>query len=156
MQLNFPPESLGDKARWVSVAKPEWGTKRICQNCGVKFYDLRRTPVACPKCETVYQSEAPAKPRRAAAAAAKKATPVAAVEVAPPEVAAVVAADLGNDADVQVEVDAKVGNAEDVDDETLKDGKEEKGTGIIEDASELGEDEDDMAEVIDVIKDDKN
>ena len=154
MQLNFPPESLGDEARWKSVAKPEWGTKRICPSCGVRFYDLRRTPVTCPKCETVYEAEAPAKPRRTAAAEAKKATPAAAVEVAPPEVAAVVAADPGNDADVAV--DTKVGDAEDVDDETLKAGKEDKGTGLIEDASELGEDEDDMAEVIDVIKDDKS
>ena len=31
------------------------GTKRVCQNCGSKFYDLNRDPITCPICETVYQ-----------------------------------------------------------------------------------------------------
>jgi len=36
------------------VAKPELGTKRLCANCGAKFYDLNKDPILCPKCETVY------------------------------------------------------------------------------------------------------
>jgi uncharacterized protein (TIGR02300 family) len=36
------------------VAKPELGTKRLCANCGAKFYDLNKDPIHCPKCETVY------------------------------------------------------------------------------------------------------
>jgi uncharacterized protein (TIGR02300 family) len=35
------------------VAKPELRTKRLCGNCGVKFYDLNKDPIVCPKCETV-------------------------------------------------------------------------------------------------------
>ena len=35
------------------MAKPELGTKRLCGNCGVKFYDLNKDPIVCPKCETV-------------------------------------------------------------------------------------------------------
>ena len=31
------------------------GTKRVCQNCGSKFYDLNRSPITCPICHTVYQ-----------------------------------------------------------------------------------------------------
>lgn len=31
------------------------GTKRVCQNCGSKFYDLNRDPITCPICHTVYQ-----------------------------------------------------------------------------------------------------
>jgi uncharacterized protein (TIGR02300 family) len=37
------------------VPKPELGTKRQCQNCGAKFFDLAKDPIVCPKCATVYQ-----------------------------------------------------------------------------------------------------
>jgi uncharacterized protein (TIGR02300 family) len=36
------------------VAKPDLGTKRLCAGCGAKFYDLNRTPIVCPKCETQF------------------------------------------------------------------------------------------------------
>lgn len=36
------------------VDKLELGTKRSCADCGTKFYDFKRTPVVCPKCEAVY------------------------------------------------------------------------------------------------------
>ena len=36
------------------MAKPELGTKRLCANCGAKFYDLNKDPIHCPKCDTVY------------------------------------------------------------------------------------------------------
>ena len=35
------------------MAKPELGTKRLCSNCGAKFYDLSKDPIVCPKCNTV-------------------------------------------------------------------------------------------------------
>ncbi len=31
------------------------GTKRLCENCENKFYDLNRDPIICPICETVFQ-----------------------------------------------------------------------------------------------------
>jgi uncharacterized protein (TIGR02300 family) len=37
------------------MSKPGRGTKRVCQNCGARFYDLGRTPIVCPVCQTVYQ-----------------------------------------------------------------------------------------------------
>jgi uncharacterized protein (TIGR02300 family) len=37
------------------VPKPELGTKRQCQNCGAKFFDLAKNPIVCPKCGTVYE-----------------------------------------------------------------------------------------------------
>jgi uncharacterized protein (TIGR02300 family) len=64
------------------VPKPELGTKRQCQNCGAKFFDLGKSPIVCPKCATVYQVAAV--PARAVARAAP-AKPVAEVE---PEVEA--------------------------------------------------------------------
>ena len=32
------------------MTNPAWGTKRCCQSCGVKYYDLNRAPILCPKC----------------------------------------------------------------------------------------------------------
>ena len=37
------------------MAKSELGTKRQCQNCGAKFFDLNKDPIICPKCGTVFQ-----------------------------------------------------------------------------------------------------
>lgn len=33
------------------------GTKRVCQSCGSKFYDLNRDPITCPICHTVFQQQ---------------------------------------------------------------------------------------------------
>jgi uncharacterized protein (TIGR02300 family) len=73
------------------VAKPELGTKRLCANCGAKFYDLNKDPITCPKCHTVMEvaavSTRPTRPDMAAAAA-RPAAPVAAEEeVVAPETA---------------------------------------------------------------------
>ncbi len=31
------------------------GTKRLCENCENKYYDLNRDPIVCPICETVFE-----------------------------------------------------------------------------------------------------
>ena len=28
------------------------GEKHICSNCGAKFFDLNKSPIICPKCNT--------------------------------------------------------------------------------------------------------
>ena len=59
------------------MAKPELGTKRLCANCSVKFYDLNKTPITCPKCHTVMEIvTAPTRPRPEPAAARAAAVPV--------------------------------------------------------------------------------
>ena len=70
------------------MAKPDLGTKRLCGNCGAKFYDLSKTPIVCPKCETVFvaapvSSRARPEPVAAARAAAVAEEP----EVVAPETA---------------------------------------------------------------------
>ncbi|GGH33893.1 TIGR02300 family protein [Alsobacter metallidurans] len=50
------------------MAKPELGTKRQCQSCGAKFYDLGKDPIVCPKCGTTYTAAAIAPPTRGRAA----------------------------------------------------------------------------------------
>lgn len=48
------------------MSKPARGTKRVCANCNARFYDLGRSPITCPVCQTVYQANPPS--RRSAAA----------------------------------------------------------------------------------------
>ena len=123
------------------MAKPEWGTKRICPSCGTRYYDMTRDPVVCPKCATPFDPEAFLKSRRT--------RPAAPVEKA---VEPVVADDI--DADLET---AEVEAAEDEEEEAgaaLEEGEEEDEE-MIEDASELGEDEDDMAEVIDNVEEEE-
>ena len=40
------------------MAKPDLGSKRQCQSCGAKFYDLNKDPILCPRCGTVFQAVA--------------------------------------------------------------------------------------------------
>lgn len=46
------------------MSKPEWGIKRICQNCTTRFYDMHRQPIICPKCEHVFDPDTLIKKRR--------------------------------------------------------------------------------------------
>jgi uncharacterized protein (TIGR02300 family) len=32
------------------MAKTEWGKKRICSSCNIKYYDLNKSPIICPSC----------------------------------------------------------------------------------------------------------
>ena len=36
------------------MPKDEWGTKRACPKCTIKFYDLNRDPMVCPSCEASF------------------------------------------------------------------------------------------------------
>ena len=35
------------------MTKPELGTKRRCNSCDTKFFDLNKDPIVCPKCMAV-------------------------------------------------------------------------------------------------------
>ena len=45
------------------MANSALGTKRICQGCAAKFYDLGKDPIVCPTCETVFVIPKAAPPR---------------------------------------------------------------------------------------------
>ena len=121
------------------MAKPEWGSKRICPSCGTRYYDLMRDPVICPKCSTPFDPEAFLKSRRA--------RPVAPVEK---ELEPVGAGEI--DADIETE---EVETAEEEEEEGVPLEENEEEEELIEDASELGEDEDDMAEVIENVEEEE-
>ena len=44
------------------MSKPARGTKRVCPSCGARFYDLNRTPIVCPVCQSIYQVTPPPTP----------------------------------------------------------------------------------------------
>jgi uncharacterized protein (TIGR02300 family) len=123
------------------VAKPEWGTKRICPSCGARYYDLMRRPVICPKCDTPFDPEAFLRSRRTrpAAPVEKELEPVGSDEL---------------DVEVEAEEDAEIA-VEEEEALPLEEGEEEDEE-LLEDASELGEDEDDMAEVIENVEEDEH
>ncbi|MGF1609013.1 MAG: TIGR02300 family protein [Kiloniellales bacterium] len=122
------------------MAKPEWGTKHTCQSCGAKYYDLQRTPITCPKCGTQFDPDALLRSRRGRATA----VPAEAKPSKKPEkkVAADEDADVADDEDLEVDEEVE----EDENLGKLEEGEEDED--LIEDASELGEDDDDMAEVV--------
>ena len=114
------------------MAKPEWGTKRICLSCGARFYDMQRDPIVCPACSATLDLTAHSRPRRSRAAAKTVAVEPDEVEVDDTEETA--AAAKGDDQDDDVADDASESDEEDSD-------------SAIEDVSELGDD--DMTDVID-------
>jgi uncharacterized protein (TIGR02300 family) len=115
-----------------NVAKPEWGTKRLCTSCGARFYDLNRQPIECPKCQTVIDPEQVTRLKRSRSAPpeeAAKAKPAKA-EKTPDDAST-------DDDDLDVDVD------DDADDD------------VLEDASDLADDDDDLDELVEGVDPDK-
>ena len=104
------------------MVKADWGMKRTCQSCGARFYDLGKAEIACPKCGAVFDPEASVKPRRPKAVAAERVQTPAPVAAEEEEVEA---------------AEGEEAATEEAEDEA-----------VMEDTSELGEDEEDVAEVI--------
>ena len=51
------------------MAHKNLGRKRRCASCGIKFYDLTKTPAICPACGTEFDPEVLLKSRRGRVAA---------------------------------------------------------------------------------------
>jgi uncharacterized protein (TIGR02300 family) len=115
-----------------AVAKPEWGTKRICLSCGAKFYDLLRSPILCPACGSEFDPEAAGRARRQ--------RPAIRAGVVEPEAAVVAGVDEAREEGVgeldELEAETPLEPAE----EAVEEAAEEEDV-IIEDAGDLGEDD---------------
>lgn len=101
------------------MVKLEWGTKRTCQSCTARFYDLRRSPIVCPKCGEAYEVQVPGR-RRSRTSTVEEANILPLVDDL-----------LGTDLELPDDLDT------DLEDD-----------GLMEDTSDLGEDLDDI-DVID-------
>ena len=105
----------------------EWGTKRACQSCTARFYDMRHSPIICPNCGETFEIQTPGRRSRS------RSIIVDDVTAKPLEDDLLI-----EDLDLPTDLDADL----DEEDDTL-----------IEDTSDLGEDLDDMADVIDTVDD---
>ena len=46
------------------MSNPEWGIKRACPSCGIKYYDFKKNPIICPKCEFEFDPDLLLKSRK--------------------------------------------------------------------------------------------
>jgi uncharacterized protein (TIGR02300 family) len=56
-QQDLRDRSITDSSQQVKAMR---GSKRVCQACGARFYDLLRDPIVCPSCGAHHVLEAPA------------------------------------------------------------------------------------------------
>lgn len=104
------------------MVKPELGIKRLCTECGVKFYDLLKNPIVCPKCGANYAVVAPTPKGKPPAPAP-----------APVHVAQVVEAEVA----APIEEAAELVSLEDAEAEQASTGA--KGAKLPEDEIEVGD-----------------
>ena len=100
----------------------EFGIKRICQACSVKYYDLNKSPITCPSCAAEYDPEATLSRRRSRMTE----------EVKPKadEVVAETEEDVVKDLpDVELEDDSEFGKP--ADDSTLLDDDDDDDTPLL-------------------------
>ena len=130
------------------MAKPELGTKRLCGNCGAKFYDLSKDPIICPKCHTVLELVAVSSRSRPDSAAARTAAPAPEEEAVVPETAEAEFVSL-EDADAEAQ-GKKTADGEAV--EGAEDEVELEDEGL-DDAAFIEEQEEGDDDVTDIIGD---
>lgn len=107
------------------MPKPSLGTKRICPNCHQPFYDLQKSPAHCPNCSHEFD---PAEMLRGKRTRGNE--PAAKAE----EVKSTKKTAGGDIPDIE-----EIGEAEET-----EDAEDE----VLEDASDLGEDDEDVSGVI--------
>lgn len=49
----------------MSAAADARGLKRVCVECGIRFYDMNKRPITCPSCNTEFTGAVVAKGKRA-------------------------------------------------------------------------------------------
>lgn len=113
------------------MANEELGTKRDCPNCGARFYDLKKDPAHCPKCDHEFTPDVLLKSRKRLReeeeAAQKAAKPSAEVD------------DEAEELDEEVkEIDAEAENTT-----SLDDAEDEVAPAKSKRAKSLDEDDDD-------------
>lgn len=103
------------------MVKYEWGVKRTCQGCSARFYDLLKSPILCPKCGTTFEIQTSGRGRRS-------------------RLSADTSKDISLDNNLLVE---------DIDLVDDGDASLTDDNSLMEDTSDLGEDLDDMPDVLD-------
>jgi hypothetical protein len=113
------------------VAKAEWGCKLTCHKCGVKYYDMTKKNVRCPKCDAEYKA-VKIKPRRDMKTGNPKPTPKKTFKSDPER------------AVINVDLDDEILDAE---------NEKNQDNTIIEDTSDISGDGEDIEEVVGAVDD---
>ncbi len=131
------------------VTKAELGTKRLCPNCGAKYYDLNKDPIVCPRCGTAFEVSTPPKARpQTASAEPKKEEPKEEAEAEAPaaEFVSLEEADEETADSGAVEIDLgddeeEIEDDSDDDDTFLADDEDEDGDDVTDIIGDVDEDE---------------
>ena len=127
----------------IGVTKPNLGIKRTCESCEARFFDFNKNPATCPKCHGKNKIPTP-KGRRAASGKPK------ATMVKPSEAEA--AAEASKVEETAAELEA--GDADEETDEHEIEIENDLNESLIEDTTELDDDNDELSEAIKHIDDD--
>ena len=111
------------------MAKAKWGRKLTCHKCGVKYNDMRKKNVRCPKCDAEYKAEK-IKPRRGMRTDNPKPTPEKTIK-----------SDSEGEL-IEVDLDEDILDADD---------DENQDNTIMEDTSDISGDDEDIEAVVGVV-----
>lgn len=113
------------------MKKTDLGTKRQCVECDVKYYDLNRSPIVCPKCGTVFELESSAEPEGKVEKNVES---------------------KADETEIQPEGGAEVISLEEADSEQIEDSipeiEDEENIESEDDTSFMGSDEEDVSEIV--------
>ena len=122
------------------MAKLEWGNKRICLGCSLKYYDFNKSPIKCPSCSLEFDPDSYLKSRKGKSMSPK--ATVAVDEIVDPQI---------DEEEIVIDDDEII--------KLTKDKDEDGGIDIVidDDVSFVDEDDDDGHNVIstDVIEEEK-
>ncbi|CAN5361096.1 TIGR02300 family protein [soil metagenome] len=123
------------------MVKAELGTKRTCPSCGTRFYDLHKSPIACPHCGVTFIAATllPSKTEMPHQAPAPK-----------PREAVVDDAEVSGDVELVSLEEVEEGAPEDDEAAVIQDvdlGEEEEAATDTEDEAFLVEDEEENSDV---------
>lgn len=120
------------------------GTKLTCRSCEAKFYDLNKKKPVCPKCDKDYVA-VKTRTRRAAAKSEKTNEVMDSEKIEKQNITEIVA-----DADATTKGENSIlsdDSVENIDMPDVEEAEEDNST-LIEDTSDIGDDDDDIAGVI--------
>ena len=121
------------------------GLKRICMECGTRFYDMNKRPIICPSCSAEFSGEVKIKTRRGRSAA---------VEEAAGQVTEAEAKSAENQDEELEEADdaeAQVVSLDDLESaEGDDDSAEDEELGAIDDDDEMGDLGEDLGDLADI------
>nr|HIL74412.1 TIGR02300 family protein [Rhodospirillales bacterium] len=127
------------------MAVKDLGTKLTCRSCEAKFYDLNKKKPVCPKCDKDYVA-VKTRTRRAAAKSEKTNEVMDSEKIKKQNITETVAV-ATTEGENSILSDDSVENIDMPDVEEAEEAEEDNST-LIEDTSDIGDDDDDIAGVI--------